>query len=93
MRIGAWKVACPMSGDAARTSGPPPPRLKHTLDISEIGHKLPDSNTAVFVLMIYDMADVCGPSPNVVLYKGAIDGVVRKLSFLWMIVRRSWMNP
>jgi len=46
-----------VSGDGARPSGPLP-RLKHTVDISEIGYNLPDSNTAVCGNDIYDMAEV-----------------------------------
>ena len=45
VRIGAWKVACPVMPHARAV---PPSRLKHTLDISEIWYKLPDSNTAVW---------------------------------------------
>ena len=77
-----------VSDDAARTSGPPP-RLKHTVDISEIGYNLPDSNTAVCGNDIYDMADVWPFSPSAILYKcartrswGAIDGVVAEVKFV-----------
>ena len=77
-----------MSGDAARTHERS--RLKHTLDISEIGYKLPDSNTAVCVracvlMDIYMIWQTCGLALVPFYTKrcedselGAIDGVVRE---------------
>jgi hypothetical protein len=79
-----------VSGDAARTHERS--RLKHTLDISEIGYKLPDSNTAVFVCVLMDIYMIwrtCGLALVPFYNKkcedselGAIDGVVRKVTLL-----------